>query len=192
MLSRLTNALNRAASAGALRRNLPVYLTEFGVQSFPDRLLGVPLAQQAEFRSIAERIAYRNPRVRWFSQYLMRDDDPRPGPSFQRYSGFESGLRFSNGDPKPSYDEFRLPLVVERRPRHVSLWGVVRPAGAATTVTIEYRKGSSGAWKLLGTRTTNSRGYWSRSAGGAKGRQWRVSWVAPDGTTYSGTPTRAY
>jgi Cellulase (glycosyl hydrolase family 5) len=192
VLSRLTGALNRAAAAGAIRRNLPVYLTEFGVQSFPDKLLGVPLDQQAEFRSIAERIAYRNPRVRWFSQYLMRDDQPRPGPSFQRYSGFESGLRFADGNPKPSYDEFRLPLVVERRPGHVSLWGVVRPAKAATTVTIEYRKGTSGAWKLLGHRTTNARGYWSRSAGGAKGRRWRVSWVAPDGTTYVGTPTRAY
>ena len=54
-----------------------VYLTEFGIQSFPDRLLGVSLARQAEFIAISEHIAYRNRRVRSFSQYLWRDDEPR-------------------------------------------------------------------------------------------------------------------
>ena len=34
-----------------------LYLTEFGVQSEPDPYVGVSETQQAEYRSIAERIA---------------------------------------------------------------------------------------------------------------------------------------
>ena len=35
VLSRLVKALDRAASAGALPRRLPIYVSEFGVQSYP-------------------------------------------------------------------------------------------------------------------------------------------------------------
>ena len=51
--------------------HLPIYLTEFGVQSKPNRFLGVSVAQQAEFDAIAEKIAWANPRVAAFSQYLL-------------------------------------------------------------------------------------------------------------------------
>ena len=71
------------------------------------------LAKQVEYRAISERIAYDNPRVVSFSQYLLRDSDPDPpGPS--QYGGFESGLRFADGKPKPSLPAFRLPLAVRR------------------------------------------------------------------------------
>ena len=45
-------------------RGLGVYLTEFGTQSYPDTISGVPLAKQAEYYAIAEHIAYLNPRVK--------------------------------------------------------------------------------------------------------------------------------
>jgi hypothetical protein len=189
-LSRLTRALNRAARAGAIRARLPMYLTEFGVQSKPDPLFGVSLLQQAEFRSIAERIAYRNPRVAAFSQYLMRDDLPRPGPALERYGGFESGLRFSSGRRKPVYDAFRLPLVVTRRGSRILLWGLVRPAQGATTVRVQIRSG--GGWRDLLSKATNARGYWTARSRFRSGGRWRVVWTAPDGTTFAGPPTRAY
>ena len=43
------------ASAGALRAAMPIYLTEFGIQSKPDPFVGVSLARQAEYLSISER-----------------------------------------------------------------------------------------------------------------------------------------
>jgi hypothetical protein len=191
VLSRLTRALDRAASAGALPRRLPIYLTEFGIQSFPDRIIGVSLQRQSEYRAIAERIAYDNPRVVSFSQYLMRDDVPKAGASGDnRYPGFESGLKTSDGDVKPSFDGFRLPLAVKRSGARVSLWGLVRPATAATTATIEYRSGSR--WRTLTTVTTDARGYFTRNASFKAGRQWRLAWTAPDGTVLRGTSTRAY
>ncbi len=39
------------------RRDVPIYLTEFGVQSHPNKYLGVSVAKQAEFDAIAEHIA---------------------------------------------------------------------------------------------------------------------------------------
>ena len=57
----------------------------------------------------------------------MRDDLPREGPAYERYGGFESGLRHSDGEVKPAFDGFRLPLVAERGHR-TRLWGLVRPA----------------------------------------------------------------
>jgi hypothetical protein len=192
VLSRLTTALDRAGRAGAIRRGMGVYLTEFGVQSRPDPYLGVPLAKQAEYRSISERIAQRNPRVRLFSQYLMRDDAPRPGPLSQRYSGFESGLRFHDGRAKPSYDEFRTPLVADRRSRtRVVLWGLVRPARGATSIEVLHAdRGRS--FKRLRTARTNARGVWTFNATNRAGRRWRVRWTAPDGTIHTGPPVRAY
>ena len=191
-LSRLTRALDRAARAGAIPRRLPIYLTEFGVQSKPDPLFGVSLAQQAAYRSIAEHIAYRNPRVAAFSQYLMRDDNPRPGPKLARYSGFESGLRFADGRTKPAYDAFRLPLVVTRRGGRVSLWGLVRPASGATRVTVQFRASGSRQWRNLLTRATNARHVWTARSAYRRGGRWRVVWTAPGGTTFAGPATRAY
>ena len=75
-LGRLSSALDRAAAAGAIRPDLPIYVTEFGIQSYPNHTLGVPLAQQAEFQAISEKIAWSNPRVVSFDQYLLRDDPP--------------------------------------------------------------------------------------------------------------------
>jgi hypothetical protein len=179
VLSRLNRALYRAGRAGAVRRNLGIHLTEFGIQSKPDRLLGVSYTAQAEFRSIGERMAYRNPRVRSFSQYLMRDD--------VHTRNFQSGLRGHGGDRKPSYDGFRLPLVALRGRRRVTLWGLVRPAAGATTVTIEFRARRGRRWHRLKADRTNARGYWTTTTRHRAGRRYRVRWNG-----HRGPLTRVY
>jgi hypothetical protein len=186
VLSRLTNALDRAQGAGALKRILPIYLTEFGIQSTPDTQSGVSLAKQVQFRAISERIAWNNPRVLGFSQYLLRDSDPgAPGP--QRYSGFESGLRFADGKPKPSLPAFRLPLAVKRIGSKVSIWGLVRPATGPTTATVTYADRGSSTFKTLRTVTTDSRGYFTVSGSFRKGRRWNLTWQ-----DFSGSPVASY
>ena len=187
VLSRLTHALDGYARKHRLRRNMPIYLTEFGIQSKPDPYIGVSYQQQAEYRSISEWIAWRNPRVAAFSQYLMRDDDPRPGSRYARYSGFESGLRGSSGKAKLAYSGFRLPLVADARGSRVYFWGYVRPKGARTRVVVEIRKKGSKHWSKLKTVTTNTRGYWRSRTSLRRGAQYRVVWGG-----YAGPPTRAY
>jgi len=190
VLSRLTRVLDRAGNAGALPRRLPLHLTEFGIQSAPDPIAGVSLQRQAEYRALSERIAYSNPRVASFSQYLLRDDTPRDGPRASRYSGFESGLRTSAGRAKPALDGFRLVLSAVRGRRSASLWGLVRPATGATEVQLQFRSGGSGSWRKLATVRTGADGYFSKTTGLVAGRQYRVTWVAPGGAMLAGAATR--
>jgi hypothetical protein len=193
VLPRLTSALSKAARAGAINGDLPLYLTEFGIESTPDPIRGVSLQRQSEYRAMSERIAYENPRVVAFSQYLLRDAKALTGvPAFEKYSDFQTGLLTAAGKVKPSYDGFRLPLSVRRKAaKRVSLWGLVRPAAATTTATIEIR-GKTGPWHALKTVRTDARGYFVASGALVADRQWRLTWRSPDGVIYRGTPTRAY
>lgn len=189
VLSRLNSAIAKAERAKAVRRNLPIYLTEFGIQSSPDRIVGVSVAKQVIFRAISERLAYGNGRVKAFSQYLLRDDLPREGPISQRYGGFESGLRYSGGGEKPALKGFRLTLAALRDgSSRVSLWGLVRTATAATSVDVEYKDSSTGgSYKKLKTVRTNARGYFTLRTAYRKGRQYRLAHDGEDGP-----PTGAY
>ncbi len=180
-LSRLSNALNLAAGAHAIPGGVPIYLTEFGVQSFPNKFLGVSVAKQAEFDAIAEQIAYNNPRVAAFSQYLLKDD-PLGGPA-----NFQTGLEYSNGTAKPLYFGWPIPLTVSGHGHGVSLWGLVRPATGPTKVTILVKARGARHYKTLATVTTNSAGYWSLSSSTA-GQFWRVRWTSPTGVKYEGPP----
>ena len=179
VLVRLTKALARAKSAGALTRSLPIYLTEFGIQSTPDTIQGVSLSKQVEYRAIAERIAYENPRVVAFSQYLLRDSDPT-GP--KEYGGFESGLRFADGRPKPSLPAFRLPIAVRRLGSRASVWGLVRPATGVTTATVTYANRGSSKFRPLKTVKTDSRGYFKFTTTWRAGRRWNVTWQDQTGS----------
>ena len=185
-LSRMTRALDAAARAGALTSHLPLYITEFGVMSRPNPYQGVPVAQQAEYDAMAEQIAYNNPRVASFSQYLLKDD-----PMRRRSVGFQTGLEYYSGRGKPSLSAFPVPLTVTRLGSRYRLWGLVRPAGESTAATIEVRRRGSSRFAPLAEVHTDALGYWSLSstvAGGA----WRVRWTSPGGTRYTGPPIRAY
>jgi hypothetical protein len=188
-LSRLSAAIDKAVRARAVGRSArDIYLTEFGVQSKPDPF-AVSLSRQAEYLAISERIAYANPRVKAFSQYLLFDDKPRSGSRLKRYSGFESGLRTSKGKKKPAYNGFILPLAAKQYGSQDVLWGRVRPATGPTEVTIEHKVGK-GKWSRL-TAIQTSGVYGFRTAHRSKHR-YRAVWTRPDGVTIKGPGIRAY
>lgn len=190
VLSRLTSALDRAAGAHAIPAHLPVYLTEFGIQSYPNRELGVPQPKQAEYDAIAEQIAWSNPRVAAFSQYLLRDDKlgGKPGSSVHGgFVGFQTGLEEYGGKPKPLYSSFPVPLVVSRRGHGYSLWGLVRPATGATEATVLVEPKGSHRYRTLAKVRTDAKGAWTLNSS-LQGTRWRVSWRSPAGVAYAGTP----
>ncbi len=192
-LSRLSAALDRAARAGAIPSRLPIYVTEYGVQSLPSQL-GVSASKQAEYDAIGEHIAWSNSRVAAFSQYLLKDDPVggKPGSSVAGGAvGFQTGLEFVNGKPKPLYAGWPMPLTVSRGHGRYSLWGLVRPAAGSTKVTVLVRRKGSRSYRVLKTLTTNSRGYWALSSSTA-GELWRVRWKSPQGRAYEGPPVHAY
>jgi hypothetical protein len=179
-LYKLTAALDRAARAGAVPSHLPVYITEYGIMSKPNIYQGVPAVEQAEWDAISERIAYLNPRVASFSQYLLKDD-----PIRRRSVGFQTGLEYATGRQKPLFKGFAMPLVVFRHGGSYSMWGLVRPAQEATTLTVEAQRPGSHRFTKLTQVQTDSRGYWTQSSSTAAVR-WRVRWVSPQGVTYTG------
>jgi hypothetical protein len=190
VLSRLVRALDKAGRAGALPRGLRIYLTEFGIQSFPDRVSGVSLSRQPAYYAISEHIAYANPRVALFSQYLMSDD--RPGSGGERFGGFESGLKGSNGKRKPSYAAFANPLAVENyRGGTDVLWGLIRPQRSETRIRIEVRR-RGGKWRRLRELTTTATGVWSIRTGHRDRQQYRIRWTDAAGKRHTGPPIQAY
>jgi hypothetical protein len=193
VLSRLSHALDLAARAHAIPAGTPIFLTEFGFQSYPNHELGVTPAQQAEYVAISEHIAYSNPRVAAFSQYLLKDD-PLGGPAelsaLGGVIGFQSGLEYVNGTPKPLYYGWPVPLTVTKRGAHgVALWGLVRPTHGVTTVTVLVRPKGSSRYRTLKRVHTNSLGYWSLNSSTA-GTSWRVIWTSPQGLKYEGPAIR--
>lgn len=187
VLSRITGALDRAARAGAVAPHLPLYITEFGVISAPARYIGIPVARQAEFDAIAERIAYSNPRVASFAQYLLRDDKLRG----RNTVAFTTGLQYANGHAKPLYSGFPVPLTVTKRGHAYDLWGYVRPAEGVTRVTIEAQRSGSRRFTVLAGVQTDKRGYWTLVSG-VRANRWRVRWVGPQGVIFTGPPIGAY
>jgi hypothetical protein len=151
----LGSYLDRARRARRFSRKLPIYNTEFGLQSNPpDRIVSTSLSRQAALINEKEEYAYRYSRLKSHSQYLMLDDPARSGPLAEKWSGFQTGLRFASGKAKPSYNAYRFPIVVKKRRRGVYVWGRVRPGSGPRYVRLQ-RKGGS-----LGPRIrTDPRGY---------------------------------
>jgi hypothetical protein len=189
VLSRLSRAIALASRAHAIPAHVPIYLTEYGVQTKPNPL-GVSLSAQAEDAAISERLAWENPDVAAFSQYLLRDES-----SSGRFTGYRTGLETPSGAPKPSYYGFALPLTVTRATTKGAsgflLWGLVRPALGATDVRVLIKSRGSKRYRTLRVVRTDADGYWSlRST--VRGVAWRVNWRSPSGEVYTGPAIRAF
>jgi hypothetical protein len=189
-LERLTGPLARADALGALPANTGLFLTEYGYETVPDPR-GVSFGTQAEFDAIAERIAYENPMVASFPQYLLRDDPPVDAT----FPAFESGLRTYHGrgrpclehppDCKPAWYAFKTPLAVRIDGDHARIWGRVRPAHGSAAVEIHYADGDGGSGTLASLRT-DTRGYFTLDSANVPGRRWWVRWGRHDGPTVQG------
>ncbi len=184
VLPRLTTAIRLAARAHAIPARVPIYLTEYGVQTRPSPL-GVPERQQAEYMALSERIAWEDPNVAAFSQYLLRDEAPHG-----RLVGYRTGLETPTGKPKPSYLAFAVPLAVTRTHSGYSLWGLVRPTTGVTDVRVLFEPSGSRHYRTLRSVATDRLGYW-RLHTAARGSAWRVSWRSPSGVVYNGPPIHA-
>lgn len=158
-LGRLERVLDRLTGAGRILApggRFDLWLTEFAYQtSPPDRDDGVPLARQARWLQLVAYRAWRDPRVRSLSLYQWEDEPTyRRNPGGSPFAGWQSGLRFAGGRPKPALHGVRVPFVIDRTRGRV--WGQVRP-GAAHTVTLERRR--AGTWSpVTGPIPTDDRG----------------------------------
>ena len=174
-MTRLNKVLRLAAHAHAIRAGLPIYFTEYGIQTRPpNRRYGAPVSRQAMWLNDADYIAYRNPAVRSVAQYELIDGGDT--------SVFTTGLIFHSGTPKPSLDAYRLPIWATRKGSRTSLWLWVRPAaGVPQNVYVEHDTG--GGFLDVGQVTTDSAGFATLSEPGTSGR-WRIAWTDPSGVEH--------
>jgi hypothetical protein len=189
-LGRLTRALRLAAAAGATVGRLPVYVTEFGIESYPKpaKLFGLDQLRQAEYLGIAEYLLYHNPSIRSFAQYLMQDDAGNP----HAHLTFNTGLRFADDRPKLSYSAFPITLVVRRQgSAQVEIWGHVRPGSGARVVEVEYQD-SDGISGVLAPVLTDEDGYFEFRSEYRPGRRWRAASPQANGRPLSGPMIRPY
>src|SRR3954452_18242072 len=135
---------------------LGFWLDEDGYQTNPpDPVRGVTPGRQDRYLQQAAYLAWRDPRVQIISQYAWQDE-PAHGKSF---TGWQSGLIDTTGDPKPALRHFSDPFWIDV-PRQ-TLWGQVRP-GDAHDVELQFRPpGASTAWSTLAHVTTGPDGSWS-------------------------------
>ncbi|HEV7750436.1 MAG TPA: hypothetical protein VGO71_02795, partial [Baekduia sp.] len=138
----------------------PLHLTEFGYQTNPpDPYDGIPVGRQSRWLQQAAYIAWKDPRVRTLVQYVWRDEGVKSvGAGRKKYAGWQSGLLFANGRPKPALAGFQHPFFADvstLAPR-VRFWGQVRP-GAAHTVLLQ-RRSPSGSYVTVARLRTDRRG----------------------------------
>lgn len=176
-LSRLRATIDALARRGKLPRHLPIWITEYGVQTKPpDTIFGAPIKRAASFMDESEWIAFRNSRVASYSQYTLYDDPPRSGPGPLRWSSWQAGIHFHNGKRKPYvFDAFRLPLYVRKLGgNRVEIFGGRREPGATAKVEA---KAPGASYRTIGSVAVNQAGYFRRvfKVNGASRSKYRVT-----------------
>src|SRR6201999_3740333 len=96
-VSRLARTLDRLQAVAALdptTRRFGIYIDEYGYQTNPpDRASGVAPGRQDRWLQQAAYVAWRNPRIRLYTQYLWRDEPKSHGG----YGGWGGGARCAEG-----------------------------------------------------------------------------------------------
>ena len=148
--------------AGRLARALrTVYVTEYGYETRTRRFAP---REQARFLTWAEYLAWRNPRVRTFAQFLLRDV-PRAGAGAPRAAARAVGERAAVRRRAPEARGARLPRGPARRALEggrTRLWGRVRGIAPGAGAVVERRVGRS-RWRRFITGTVGRRAVLDRS-----------------------------
>jgi hypothetical protein len=192
-LGRLEQALDAIFAADGVDRRLPIYLTEYGYETDPPNpYRGVAPATQAAYLDEGAYLAWRDPRVRSLSQFLLRDSPPdrayRRG-SVRYWSTFQTGLEYLDGTPKPALRDYRVaifaPVATFARGGMVSVWGMLRSAPDATvqSARVQWRpRGQAGRWRTLTiARTANPSGAFTVSVRPPRTGLLRIAWTARGG-----------
>jgi hypothetical protein len=190
-LGRLARFLSGAFRTYGVRRQLPIYLTEYGYQTNPpDPYEVVSPAEQAAYLNEADYMAWQNPRVRAVSQFLLfdaRPDSRYTAHQFGYWDTFQTGLLYANATYKPAFYAYRMPIWIPsarfRRGTPTFIWGQVRPADRLPTaqrVAIQWRPAHGGYRTIAVARTAVGTGYLTARVRLPGSGVVKLSWASPD------------
>lgn len=168
---------------------VPIYLTEWGYYTNPPNpYVDTSLVQQSVWLNQGDYVTYNYPYVKALAQFQLNDGTPQccnpPGSRAYWYSAFETGLRFDNGNPKPSFHTFRLPIWLPN-PQHgsgVTVWGQVRPGRlfGSEHAEIDFLPQGGNKWRKLVSVTGDSKeGYFQTGVNIPSAGIVRLAWQNP-------------
>ncbi|MDQ6807091.1 MAG: hypothetical protein M3065_19515, partial [Actinomycetota bacterium] len=202
-LGRLERGLNRMFATYGVHRAIPIYFTEYGYQTKPpDPYQVVSPAKQAAYINEADYMAWKDPRVRTVSQFLLYDSGPNPlfpSSSFDYWNTFQTGLIYGSGTSlagraKPAYYAYRLPIWipaarVKRRSRML-IWGMLRlaPKFTAQQALVQWKPAHLGSYRTIATVTVPASaafGYFTTRLVPPGTGSMRFAWRSAAGHTYT-------
>ncbi len=174
----LERGLDRLTAAYGNHEQLPIWDTEYGYQTSPphriwsgDTRPWPSPATAAYYDNWAEYLHWKDPRLKSFAQYLLKD--AVPATRANDYGSFASGLLSYDGVPKGGYvSAFRMPLylphpVAPSPYTGIEIWGAARPSplaslgsGQAQTVALLFSPEGSHLWLPLTTVPVSASGYY--------------------------------
>ncbi len=190
VLPRLMRVLDRLNGVYGSHTRFPIWNTEYGYFTKPPFARAKVSPQTAAvYINWAEYLMYKQPRLASYSQYLLVDP--------LAPATYDSGLKFSDGREKATYDAYRLPLFLPsttgRAGSALEVWGGVRGVSydGPQSVAIQFQPGSRGAFTTVKTLTAGGRrGYFDiRQAFSTSGTV-QLSWTAPSGATVHSRPVK--
>lgn len=190
---RMVRLLDRAASLGRVRNALPVWMTEYGFETYPDDRRPLNEAAQALYMMRAEYLSWRNPRIKSYAQYLLRDDASQCGG----VTCWQTGLMYyERRKKKASWFAIQQPIQALRGRGGFRIWGMVRPQPfTEKRVQLEFKRVRSRTYAgefpgstrcSPGFRTVGpvfnatGRGYFVRPTSYRRGL-WRFAWLTSNG-----------
>ena len=189
VIGRLTTETQKVTAHYGAKKTFPIYSTEYGFVTSPPQKGGQGFfspATAATYLNEAEYLSYKNPRIRSFAQYLLKDP-----PVLKGVGLFSSGLLTDKGTAKPTYNAYRLPLWLPhqsvKKNASTEVWGGARPASfgyAAVklpqTVNIQLQAGGKGAWTTIATATASkTNGYFDTHVKLATSGNLRLQYTYP-------------
>jgi hypothetical protein len=160
---RLTSMLRTLVREGRIApADANVYMTEYGYGTNPpDPESPFGLSDQVKNLAWAENLALRDPAVKMWPQFLLRDRPDGPaGPQMRMFGDWHTGLFFNDGTPKPSAATFRVPsfarCVSSGGRNFTMIWGRLRDASGASASVVQATTDGH-AWTAAHTASSTSR-----------------------------------
>jgi hypothetical protein len=181
-LPQLERTLDQVFSAYGDRRHLPIWNTEFGYHTDPPERYEPSPTRAAAYLNWSEYISWRDPRVRSYDQYLLRDATG---------DRFATGLELSDGHRLATYYAYRMPLFLptttQRPGGHLLVWGCVRPVRythGPQFAQLQFISGALDRSQTLRTvRIPDRAGYFELYLRFPTSGRLRIAWRYPNGST---------
>ena len=118
---------------------------------------------------------------------VARRADQELGPGPRAYAGWQSGLLFADGRPKPALGGLRHPFWADAR--RGARGPVLGPGPARRRHTVRLQRRVDGAWTTVTSLRTDRRGYFSTRLFVAEASPWRFAYDGPATDASASGPT---